>query len=62
MWGPLRQGRLPGRLPGPSCPFLYAYEEFGHTYVGCMQNVFNVHIDLDLLRAAERPAGSASAP
>jgi len=36
-----------------SCPFLYAYEEFGHTYVGCMQNVFSVHIDLDLLRAAE---------
>jgi hypothetical protein len=37
-----------------SCPFLYAYEEFGHTYVGCMQNVFAVDIDLDLLRQAER--------
>ncbi len=36
-----------------SCPFLYAHEEFGHTYVGCMQNVFAVDIDLDLLREAE---------
>ena len=37
-----------------SCPFLYAYEEFGHTYIGCMQNVFAVDIDVDLLREAER--------
>jgi hypothetical protein len=37
-----------------SCPFVYAYEEFGHTYVGCMQRVYSVEIDLDLLRAAER--------
>jgi hypothetical protein len=36
-----------------SCPFLYAYQEFGHTYIGCMQNVYEVEIDLDLLRAAE---------
>jgi hypothetical protein len=36
-----------------SCPFLYAYQEFGHTYVGCMQNVFGVDIDLELLQAAE---------
>jgi hypothetical protein len=35
------------------CPFVYAYEEFGHTYMGCMQKVFGVEIDLDLLRAAE---------
>ena len=35
------------------CSFLYSYEEFGHTYVGCMQKVFDVEIDLDLLRAAE---------
>ena len=37
-----------------ACPFLYAYEEFGHTYIGCMQRVYGVEIDLDLLRAAER--------
>jgi hypothetical protein len=35
------------------CPFLYSYEEFGHTYIGCMQNVYEVEIDLDLLRRAE---------
>src|SRR5689334_5423592 len=23
-----------------ACPFVYAYEEFGHTYMGCMQKVF----------------------
>jgi hypothetical protein len=37
-----------------SCPFVYAYQEFGHTYIGCMQKVYDVEIDLDLLRAAER--------
>ncbi|MER3412119.1 MAG: hypothetical protein C4305_07400 [Thermoleophilia bacterium] len=37
-----------------SCPFLYAYEEFGHTYIGCMQKVYECEIDVDLLRAAER--------
>ena len=35
------------------CSFLYSYEEFGHTYIGCMQKVFDVEIDFDLLRAAE---------
>src|SRR5438128_1849682 len=28
-----------------ACPFVYAYEEFGHTYVGCMQKVYEVEID-----------------
>jgi hypothetical protein len=37
-----------------SCPFLYAFDEFGHTYVGCMQKVYKVEIDLHLLRAAGR--------
>ena len=36
-----------------SCPFVYAYEEHGHTFMGCMQKVFEVEIDLDMLRAAE---------
>jgi hypothetical protein len=36
-----------------SCPFVYVYSEHGHTYTGCMQKVYNVEIDLDLLRAAE---------
>jgi hypothetical protein len=44
-----------------SCPFAYAFEEFGHTYVGCMQKVFDVEIDLDLLRAAEAQRGGFGA-
>jgi hypothetical protein len=36
-----------------SCPFSYAYEEHGHTYIGCMQKVFETEIDLDMLRVAE---------
>jgi hypothetical protein len=43
----------PSACVSRACPFLYAYEEFGHTYIGCMQKVFDVEIDLDLLRAAE---------
>jgi hypothetical protein len=37
-----------------TCPFVYAYHEFGHTYIGCMQKIFEVEIDLDLLCDAER--------
>ncbi len=37
-----------------SCPFSYAYEEHGHTYIGCMQKVYEAEIDLDMLRMAER--------
>ena len=44
-----------------ACPFVYAYEEFGHTYVGCMQKVFSVEIDLDLLRAAQSRRGGFGA-
>jgi hypothetical protein len=40
-----------------ACPFLYAYEAWGHTYIGCMQKVYSVEIDLDLLQAAERRGG-----
>ena len=43
----------PGACIERSCPFVYAYEAWGHTYVGCMQRVYGVEIDLDLLRAAE---------
>ena len=35
-----------------SCPFVYAYEEHGHTFMGCMQKVFEVEIDVDMVRAA----------
>jgi hypothetical protein len=36
-----------------SCPFVYAYEEHGHTYMGCMQKVFWAEIDVEMVRAAE---------
>ena len=42
------------RASSAPAPFVYAYEALGHTYMGCMQRVFDVEIDLDLLRAAER--------
>ncbi|MGN6380157.1 MAG: hypothetical protein ACTHNU_14490 [Gaiellales bacterium] len=37
-----------------SCPFLYAHDQFGHTYVGCTHGVFSTEIDLDVLRRAAR--------
>jgi hypothetical protein len=37
-----------------NCPFLYSFQEVGRTYVGCMQKVFDVEIDLVLLLEAER--------
>jgi hypothetical protein len=44
----------PGACLSRGCPFVYSYEAWGHTYVGCMQKVFDVEIDLEMLRAAER--------
>jgi len=44
-----------------ACPFLYAYEDHGRTFVGCMQKVYGVEIDLDLLRAAELGKGGFGA-
>jgi len=41
-----------------ACPFVYAYEEWGHRYIGCMQKVYEVEIDVDVLGEAEaRPGG-----
>jgi hypothetical protein len=40
-----------------ACPFVYAYEEFGRTYIGCMQKIFDVEIDLSVLRVAEGRRG-----
>jgi hypothetical protein len=37
-----------------NCPFLYSFEEVGRTYVGCLQKVFDVEIDLMLLLEAEQ--------
>jgi hypothetical protein len=43
----------PGACLENGCPFLYAYEDHGHTFIGCMQKVYGVEIDLDMLQAAE---------
>src|SRR2546423_12656618 len=45
------------------CPFLYAYEDHGHTFIGCMQKVYAVEIDLEMLSEAEaRRAGVRAHP
>jgi hypothetical protein len=44
----------PGACLARACPFVYSYEAWGSTYVGCMQKVYEVEIDLEMLRAAER--------
>ncbi len=44
-----------------ACPFVYAYEAWGHTYVGCMQKIFDVEIDLELLEEAESGRGGFGA-
>ena len=38
------------------CPFLYTYEDQsgGHRYMGCLQKVFAVEIDVDMFEKAER--------
>lgn len=51
----------PAACVGMSCPFVYAYEAWGHTYVGCLQKVFEVEIDLNLLEAAEATRGGFGA-
>jgi hypothetical protein len=43
------------------CPFVYAYQAWGRTYMGCLQKVFDVEIDLDLLEAAESARGGFGA-
>jgi hypothetical protein len=51
----------PAACVGRACPFLYAYREFGRTYVGCMQKVYEVEIDLDLLLEAQTRKGGFGA-
>lgn len=38
------------------CPFLYTYqdERSGRSYMGCLQKVFGVEIDVDMFHKAER--------
>ncbi|MCW2963496.1 MAG: hypothetical protein JWO17_748 [Actinomycetia bacterium] len=44
----------PAACVSKACPFLYAIEEFGHKYIGCMQKIYDVEIDTELLAAAEK--------
>ena len=44
-----------------ACPFLYAFVEHGRKYVGCMQKVYEVEIDLELLQEAEGRRGGFGA-
>jgi hypothetical protein len=39
-----------------NCPFLYTYEDdaSGRSYMGCLNKVFGVEIDIDMFRRAER--------
>jgi hypothetical protein len=39
-----------------NCPFLYTYEHEanGRSYMGCLQKVFGVEIDVELFQKAER--------
>src|SRR6476469_5052704 len=36
-----------------ACPVMFAYEEVGHTYIGCELRVYAVVIALEMLGAAE---------
>jgi hypothetical protein len=36
-----------------ACPFVYAYSEFGRTYIGCMQKIYDVEIDLRVLNESQ---------
>jgi hypothetical protein len=36
-----------------ACPFLYAYEAWGHTWIGCMQKVYECELDLAVLQETE---------
>jgi hypothetical protein len=39
-----------------NCPYLYTYEDerSGRSFMGCLQKVFGVEIDVDLFQKAER--------
>ena len=51
----------PGACIRMGCPFVYAYQAWGRTYMGCLQKVFDVEIDLELLEEAESERGGFGA-
>ena len=44
----------PAGCVASGCSRLYSYEEHGRTYIGCLEKVFPVEIDLEMFRRAER--------
>ena len=56
-----RRSSTPAACLRMACPFVYAYEAWGHTYVGCMQKIYDVEIDLDLLEAGRVGRGGFGA-
>ena len=38
------------------CPRLYSYEREGHTWIGCLEGVYEVEIELEGLRRLQRTA------
>lgn len=51
----------PSACVAQACPFVYAYEECGRTYIGCMQKVFDVEIDLGILEETQGRKGGFGA-
>ncbi|MEX0993761.1 MAG: hypothetical protein WDZ37_07190 [Solirubrobacterales bacterium] len=47
---------MPRECIAAQCPFLYTYEneKTGRRYMGCLQKVFGVEIDVDMFEHAER--------
>jgi hypothetical protein len=43
----------PGACIARGGPFVYAYEAWGHTFMGCLHKVFDVEIDVDVLSELE---------
>ena len=43
----------PGACIARGCPFVYAYEAWGQTCMGCLHKVFDVEIDVDVLSELE---------
>jgi len=43
------------------CPSVYAFEEDGRTFIGCMEKVYKVEIDLAQIRSAQAKKGGFGA-
>ena len=53
---------IPARASSAACPFVYAYEEFGHTYMGCMHEGLRRSRSTSTCCARPSRGAAASAP